>query len=234
MQRALVWITTLLVALTRFYALAKTPWDWDEVQFAMGVRDYSVGLPFHHPHPPGFPVYMLAAKIVRPLAGSDFAACQTIVFLAACALFPLAFFLARELRFSFETSYGGALLFVFLPNIWFFGGTAFSDIPGLAALLAAALMLLRGRESPRAFLAGAALLGIAAGVRPQALLMGCAPFLAASWYHRRSLLRILAAGLIVIVIAGACYAGAALASDSIEGYRFGLKTTEDWVGKHDA
>jgi hypothetical protein len=254
-QRALVWITALLAALTRLAALAKTPWDWDEVQFALGVREYSVGWPFHHPHPPGFPIYMLAAKIVRPLAGSDFAACQTIVFLAACTLFPLAFFLARELRFSFATSYGGALLFVFLPNIWYYGGTAFSDIPGLAALLAAVMMLLRGCHSPRAFLGGAALLGIAAGVRPQALLIGCAPFLAASWcqLNRRAagsgrragdsngrpspagaLLRIVAAGMLVIVIVGACYVGAALASYSIAGYRLGLSTTKDWVRQHDA
>ena len=257
-QRALVWITALLVALTRLYALARTPWDWDEIQFALGVREYSTGLPFHHPHPPGFPIYMLAAKIVRPFAGSDFGACQTVVFLAACALFPLAFFLARELRFSFATSYGGALLFVFLPNVWFYGGTAFSDIPGLATLLAAVMMLLRGCHSPRAFLGGAALLGVAAGVRPQALLMGCVPFLTASWCQFKNrmadgrwqmaehppsairhppsvpLLRIVAAGMRVIVIVGACYVGAALASVSIEGYRMGLKTTREWVAKYDA
>ncbi len=40
--------------------------------------------------------------------------------------------------------------------------------------------------------------------------------------------------MIVIVIAGACYVGAALASDSIDGYRTGLDTTKDWVRKHDA
>mgnify|MGYP003296090168 CR=1 FL=1 len=26
------------------------------IQFALGVREYSTGLPFHHPHPPGFPI----------------------------------------------------------------------------------------------------------------------------------------------------------------------------------
>lgn len=234
-QRALVWVTALFVVLTRLYALARTPWDWDEIQFSLGAHEFNSGL-VHHPHPPGFPVYMFAAKIARPFAGSDFGACQTIVFLSACALFPLAFFLARELRFSFATSYAGALLFVFLPNIWFYGGTAFSDIPGVAVLLAAAMMLLRGCHRPRAFLVGAVLLGIAAGVRPQALFMGCAPFLVASWCRfldRRSLLRIVAAGLLVIAATGACYAGAALASDSIASYRAGLAFAREWNHQHD-
>lgn len=234
-QRALVLITILAVALTRVYALAQTLWDWDEVQFALGVREYSVGWPFHHPHPPGFPLYMLAANIVRPFTGSDFAACQTIVFLSACALFPLAFALARELRFPFATAYGGALLFVFLPNVWFYGGTAFSDIPGLASSLAAAFLLLRGCRGPRAYLGGAIVLGIAAGIRPQALLMGFAPFVIASWFQwKQSWRRVFAAGAIVFVIVTASYTGAAVASHSIEGYRAGITMTRDWVRKVDS
>ena len=103
----------------------------------------------HQPHPPGFPLYILAAKIVRPFVPTNFARCQTVTFLAACALFPLAFSLARELRFSFVTSYLGALLFVFFPNVWFYGGTAFSDIAGTAAAIAAAWLLFRGCRDAR-------------------------------------------------------------------------------------
>jgi len=200
------------------------------VQFAAGVREFNVGHPFHHPHPPGFPLYMLAAKIVRPFVESDFIACQTIVFLSACALFPLAFFVARELRFPFATSYSAALLFVFLPNVWFFGGTAFSDIPGVAASLAAAMLLLRGCRSPRAYLGGAIVLGVAAGIRPQALLLGCAPFLAASWFQlRQSWLRVIGACAIVAAIVSASYIGAALASNSIAAYRVELLVVRNWV-----
>jgi len=229
-QRALLWITLLFVIATRVYALSRTLWDWDEVQFAAGVREFNVGHPFHHPHPPGFPLYMLAAKIVRPFVESDFIACQTIVFLSACALFPLAFFVARELRFPFATSYSAALLFVFLPNVWFFGGTAFSDIPGVAASLAAAMLLLRGCRSPRAYLGGAIVLGVAAGIRPQALLLGCAPFLAASWFQlRQSWLRVIGACAIVAAIVSASYIGAALASNSIAAYRVELLVVRNWV-----
>lgn len=228
-QRRIVWIALVIVAATRFYAIAPTLWDWDEVQFAAGVREFNVGRD-HHPHPPGFPLYMLAAKMVRPFVANDFRACQTVTVLAACLLFPLAFSLARELRFSFRTSLLGALLFVFFPNVWFYGGTAFSDITGTAASIAAAWLLMRGCRDYRFYLAGAAMLGVAAGIRSQALLYGLAPLALASWFQlRHSWRRVAAAALLLASIIGASYLGAALASDSIELYRGQLEHVRKWV-----
>ena len=234
-QRRIFWIALAVVTATRLYAIAPSLWDWDEAQFASGVREFNVGRD-HHPHPPGFPLYMLAAKLVRPFVSSDFRACQTVVVFAACLLFPLAFSLARELRFSFRTSLLGALLYVFFPNVWFYGGTAFSDIAGTAPSLAAAWLLMRGCRDPRSYLAGAAMLGVAAGVRSQALLFGFAPLAIATWFQIRFQLfelrawrRVVAAALIVASIIGASYLGAALASDSIEAYRGQLEHVRKWV-----
>src|SRR5713226_1411347 len=127
-----------LTTLSRFAAVAKSPWDWDEVEFMRGVRAYDVSL--HAPHPPGYPVFIFIAKLIRPIAGSDFRALQSIVVASAIALFPVVFFLARELRFSIRTALLGATLTAFLPNVWFYGGTAMSDVPGLVlGLLACAL-----------------------------------------------------------------------------------------------
>ncbi|MFL6247619.1 MAG: ArnT family glycosyltransferase [Thermoanaerobaculia bacterium] len=228
-QRRIVWIAFVIVVATRFYAIAPSLWDWDEVQFAAGVREFNVGRD-HHPHPPGFPLYMLAAKIVRPFVASDFRACQTVIVLSSFLLFPLAFSLARELRFSFRTSVLGALLFVFFPNVWFYGGTAFSDIAGTAASIAAAWLLMRGCRDPRAYLAGAAMLGVAAGIRSQALLFGFAPLAIASWFQlRSSWRRVAGAALILGSIVAASYIGAALASDSIALYRGQLEHVRKWV-----
>ncbi len=238
-QRRLLWITLAVVIATRFYALAPTLWDLDEAQFAAGVREFNVGRD-HHPHPPGFPLFILAAKIVRPLVTSDFRACQTITFLAACALFPLAFSLARELRFSFTTSYLGALLFVFVPNVWFYGGTAFSDIAGTAAVIAAAWLLFRGCRDPRFYLAGSMMLGVAAGIRGQALLFGLAPLAVASWFQvrqsqvRQAWRRVVGAALIIATIVVASYTGAALSSDSIGGYRSSIEGAREWVRNVDS
>lgn len=232
-QRRLFWITVVVVMATRFYALALTFWDLDEAQFAAGVREFNVGE--HQPHPPGFPLYILAAKVVRPFVSSDFRACQTITFLAACALFPLAFAFARELRFSFETSQLGALLFVFYPNVWFYGGTAFSDITGTAAVIAAAWLLFRGCRDSRFYFGGAAMLGVAAGIRGQALLFGLAPFLVASWCQwRSSWRRVAGAALIIGAIIGVSYTGAALSSASISGYQRSVEGAREWVRNVDS
>lgn len=233
-QRRIVWIAFAVIVATRFYAVAPTVWDLDEVQFAAGVREFDVGR-YHHPHPPGFPLYMLAAKTVRPLVGDDFRACQTIIVFAACLLFPLSFSLARELRFSFRTAFLGALLFVFFPNVWFYGGTAFSDVAGTAASIAAAWLLMRGCRDPRFYLAGAAMLGVAAGIRSQALLFGLAPLAIASLIQLRSSWRRVAAAAFVLgSIVGASYAGAALASGSIDAYRGALEGTREWVRTTDS
>jgi len=233
-QRRLVWIVALLVAVTRVFALSKTLWDWDEAQFASGVRDVEVGA-YHHPHPPGFPVYIGLAKLARLFAPTDFHALQTVVLLAACALFPLGFLLTRELRFRFSTAVLGPLLFCFLPNVWFFGGTAFSDIPGVAFALAAAMMLLRGCRSPRAYLAGALLLGLASGMRPQAVVLGAAPLGVATWIHiRQSWRRVAAAAAISAGTVLIAYSCVALASDGFGPYLASVRGVGDWVRQYDA
>ncbi|HET7433522.1 MAG TPA: hypothetical protein VFN10_02285 [Thermoanaerobaculia bacterium] len=220
---------TLFVALSRFYALAPAMWDWDEAQFAAGVREYDSGWQFHHPHPPGFPIFIALGKLVRFVVRDDFRALQCVTLIAAMTLLPLAFFVARALRFSFATSLLGALLFAFLPNVWFFGGTAFSDVLGLALTLAAIALLLYGREDARSFLCGALVLGLAAGVRPQAVLFGAAPFAVAAWAQwRESWRRVLAACAIVTAVVVISYVGAALATSSIEAYVAGVQGLRKW------
>ena len=178
---------------------------------------------------------MLAAKAVHLVVANEFRACQIVVLFSACALFPAAFFLARELRFRFPEAYSAALLFVFFPTVWFYGATAFSDIPGVASSIAAAALLLAGCRDERAYLAGSVILGVAGGIRTQSLLFGVAPFLAAVWCHwrRRALRQAFGGGVIVAAIVSASYAGAALASRSISAYRVALQGVRDWVRDHD-
>jgi 4-amino-4-deoxy-L-arabinose transferase-like glycosyltransferase len=215
LKRWLVVSTGIVVALTRIWARSRTLWDWDETLFALGVRSYDVTQ--HHPHPPGFPLFVVAAKFVRLFVQSDFRALQAINVIAAIALFPLLLWLALELRFPFRTAYLGALLFVFLPNVWFYGGTAFSDIPALALTIAACACLLRGCESRRAYFAGALLLGLAAAIRPQALVIGLVPALSSSWCRKRPK-DVVVASAMGIAILGIAYCGAAFASSSVRGY----------------
>ncbi|HSP35261.1 MAG TPA: glycosyltransferase family 39 protein, partial [Thermoanaerobaculia bacterium] len=233
LQRWLLGITSMAVAVTRIWSRSATLWDWDEALFCLGVREYNVAL--HHPHPPGFPLYIAAAKLLRFVVQSDFRALQAIVTVSAIALFPLVFWLAWELRFAFRTAYLGALLFVFLPNVWFYGGTAFSDVPGLALLLAACAAVLRGCRDRRWYFAGALLLGLAAAIRPQALMIGCAPALVASWCRVREKRwrDVVMASVVGIVIIALSYGGAALAT-GVEGYTAANHNLREYVRQVDS
>lgn len=215
-ERVIFLATAVLVALSRLLAFSASLWDWDEALFYGAIRDFDVTA--HHPHPPGFPVYVGAAKLLA-LVLPEFRAYQALNVISSMALFPIVFLLAREMRFPKSAAYFGALLFAFLPNVWFYGGTALSDITGTALVLLAAMLLLRGRTDGRAYVLGAVVLGLAAGVRSQALLIGCAPALIGTWHQwkvsRRRVFAAIACGAAVIAIS---YASAAFSSSSVDGY----------------
>lgn len=219
-------IVSVIVALTRWPAISRTLWDWDEALFTLALRDYDVTV--HHPHPPGFPLFIGIARHV-PLDG--FHALQCVTVIASLFVFPAMFFLARELGFDAKTSIGAGLMLAFFPNVWFFGGTAFSDVPSLVLALLACALLLRGRRSDTALIAGALVLGIAAGVRPQNLLIAFVPFLLALRARWRTAI---AGGLILATIVIASYAAAAYFSGGWDGYRDTLARHEQYIRANDS
>src|SRR5213076_2587523 len=135
-----------------------------------------------------------------------FHALQAIVFVSSLFVFPAMFLLARELGADDVTAIGAGLLLSFFPNVWFYGGTALSDVPSMVLAITASALLLRGRRGARALIAGAVLLGIAAGFRPQNLLIGFVPFVAAFLAKRRAAI---AGALLIAIIVIATYATAA-------------------------
>jgi len=182
-QRAIWWTLAVVCAATRFLARARSLWDWDEALFCLGMRSYDVTQ--HHPHPPGFPTFIALGHIARVFVHDDFRALQTIVLISSVLVFPAMFFLARELRMPFVTAAIAAMLFAFFPNVWFFGGAAFSDIPSIVIVVFAVAMLLRGCRDANAYLVGSFLLALAVGIRPQNFLVGLGPGLIATYYRAR-------------------------------------------------
>ncbi len=229
-ERVTAWLLTVIVAVSRWPALSLTLWDWDEALFALALRDYDVVA--HHPHPPGFPLFIALAKALTELTPLDaFHALQCIAFCASLFLFPAMFFLAREMRVPTFTAFGASLLLAFFPNVWFYGGTAFSDVPSLVLAIVSAALLLRGCRSDRALLAGAIVLGIAAGFRPQNLLIGFAPMLLAFFYRRRTAI---AAAAIVAFIIVVGYGAAASFSGGWDVYRDALVKHERYIREVDS
>ncbi|HXI13287.1 MAG TPA: hypothetical protein VNM92_11700 [Thermoanaerobaculia bacterium] len=202
-----------IVALSRLWARSKTIWEWDEVLLCLGMREFDVSA--HHPHPPGFPVFIALGKLLRPLVESDFRALQTVNLFAAVLLAPALFHLTRELGFRFRTAIIATAVAAFLPNVWFYGGTAFSDISSLAASVGGAGLLLSGRRNRSHYWWGVIAFAIAAGIRPQTILLAPLPFVLASIDRARTRRwEPLAALVVGAAIVAGVYAAAAGATGS--------------------
>lgn len=233
-QKRIVLILSVVIAATRLFAVAASPFDWDEAQFVMAVRDYDVVE--HQPHPPGYPLFVAAAKLVHRFVASELRSLQAVVVLGAFFLFPSLFFLARELGFDFVSASCGAAIFAFLPNVLVYGGSAFSDIPAATLVFVACALLLRGRRSDAPLIMGAAVLGIAAGIRTPSLLIGLLPAVLATIarLRARSYAAVAAALFLGGAIVFASYAGAALASASIDDYLRVVEVQREWVREVDS
>lgn len=232
-QRAITWAVAVVCAATRFLAMARTLWDWDEALFCLGVRAFDVTS--HHPHPPGFPVYIGAAKLLRTVIHSDFRSLQAINLAAGMLLFPAMLLLARELRLRFETAVVAGALCAFLPNVLFFGGTAFSDVPSIVLVVFAVAMLFRGCRDAKAYLIGTIALALAIGIRPQNLLVGIFPGLLATWYRARTSWRtVVAAALVGIAICAIAYGSVIFATGSYEAYMRTVRAHGEYIAKVDS
>lgn len=233
-QKRIVLVLSIVIALTRVPAIAGSLFDWDEALFVCGVQAYDVGV--HHPHPPGFPLFIAAGKVLHAVGIDEFRALQALVVAGSWLLFPALVLLALELGFDFATAIGGAAIFAFLPNVWLYGGTAFSDVPAMALTFLACALLLRGRREVRAYFLGAIVLGIAAGMRTPSLLIGAIPALLAT-VHR---LRARQYGVVAVAIfAGAAivlasYLGAALASTGVADFLESMRGQSRYIREIDS
>jgi hypothetical protein len=259
-QRTIFLIVALVCAGTRFLAVARSVWEWDEALFTMAMRDYDVRM--HHPHPPGFPVFIALARLVRFVVPDDFRALQTVTVIAAMLVFVAVFVFARELRLRFTTCVSAAALFAFFPNVWFFGGGAFSDIPSIVLVLFAVTFLLKGartgapaasrpvhrplagtggppvdrpasgRRATYAYWLGTLLLALAIGIRPQNFLVGLVPGILAT--RQRRWWEILVALLIGIVVVGAAFGGAIYATGSLDEYQHMVRKHGEYIARVDS
>ncbi|HEX2061106.1 MAG TPA: hypothetical protein VHK90_10220, partial [Thermoanaerobaculia bacterium] len=231
-QRALLLVFAAVAAMTRFVALSKGPWDWDEVLFCLAIRDYDVSA--HWPHPPGFPLYIAMGKIARLFAPSDFTALQTVNVLAGMAVLPVMYWLARSLRFGFAPALTAATIFAFLPNVWFFGGTAFSDVPAMVLFLAAIAAYCSAGTNARRYALASVLFGAALLFRPQNALVAVFPWTIATvrFARARQWRPIIAGSLIVAAIVLLGYGTAAWLSgfesyiDAVRGHSIYVRNAD--------
>ena len=153
----------LLCLATRAMALPASLWEWDDIDFARAIHKFD--LASHSPHPPGFPVFVMLARLAYFFLREDHAALLAVNYAFASLLGVVFYFLYREILPDRPMALAAAALGCFAPTLWVHSGIARTDNPSLVIGLATLWLLLRGRRSSRAFLLGCALLGLGMGVR---------------------------------------------------------------------
>jgi hypothetical protein len=197
-------VLALGVGAAHLLVLPTTLEDIDSVNFALGVRDFDPAA--HRPHPPGYPAYIAlgkastaATRALWPDGRADRVEARALAVLSLIGAVLLVWWTPRALA---GLATGGddrlgrppltrrvliaALLAATTPLTWYLTSRPMSDVPGLAAAMAALLFLGTAwwRQRPasdgdrrlepaamaasgRAIVAGALLAGLAIGFRTQ-------------------------------------------------------------------
>ncbi len=113
-----------------------SPWEFDEPLFFQALHKYDPLA--HHPPPPGYPVFIYFAQVVRLFVPSDFATLVALSVIASATGFALLALAFRNLTGDLATGLAGAMFFYWSPALLIHSTLPISE-PGALALLAAAL-----------------------------------------------------------------------------------------------
>jgi hypothetical protein len=154
--------------------------DLDSINFALGIRDFDVAR--HQPHPPGYPIFILAAKAVHAAVPSE-ARALSVIGIGAGGLAALVLArLFRALQGVRSAEDAGllpaapsaentgplvaTLLILTSPLFWMTAARPLSDAAGLAAALAVQALTVTARTR-RGLIAAGACAALGAGIRSQ-------------------------------------------------------------------
>lgn len=123
----------LLLASFALYFATRSIWldEWDSVQFALGIKDFNLWK--HQPHPPGYPIYIFAARCLNAL-GMDPITALILIACASGSVFVTAWFLITRREFGESFGWLIALATMATPAVWMTATKALTDMPAAAAL----------------------------------------------------------------------------------------------------
>ena len=141
--------------------------DLDSINFALGIRDYDISQ--HQPHPPGYPLFIGAAKLVHGVGLSEVHAMSLLGIVAGAlgllALMRLCAALDDDRHDSVFTTLA-VVLVAASPLFWVTAARPLSDVTGLAAVFGVQALLVGATTVP-ALTVAAFLAAFAAGIRSQ-------------------------------------------------------------------
>jgi hypothetical protein len=210
-------------ALLRLPFAARRMWDHDSIQFALGVERYDLAA--HHPHPPGYPLYIAILKV---LAACGVSSLQGMVGLSVVAevigAAVMVLLVARMVggagptekekakeapgrewldeRAAVVAGIFAAALYATNPILWFYG-----ELPLVYAVeggmtVAVAYAALRMGDGAWAFVGAGALFAVVGGIRQSTMVL-LAPLMLygawRAWRRGRLSWRVAAAGVAVFV-----------------------------------
>ena len=197
---ALALCLAALTAASRIPFRARLLPSWDAIQFALALREYDIAK--HQPHPPGYILYVVAARVVNWLA-ADAAATLAWLAVAASAVTVLLVYRLAWTLYGRPTAVLAAVGLATSPLFWFYGliGLPYTAEAALATLVAATVWRLRhGR--PADVVWSAVVLGVAGGVRQSVLLLLFPLWAGALWVAFRRWRRVLAGlGVLALTVA---------------------------------
>ncbi len=172
--RDLLTVIVLFLGLGAIFALTRSRWldDWDSVNFALALDDFDIGK--SQPHPPGYPIYIGAAKLVH-LVVVDPAAALTLVSSLAGAVVAAMFYVLARRQLVWSVALASTIVMALTPLFWLQAELALSDMFGLIFVLSFLLVEGATAKTPEGDLAQriacGAIAGLSLGARPHVTLL---------------------------------------------------------------
>jgi hypothetical protein len=228
----------LILAVLRFSTSAVDPWEWDEILFTHAVRT-GIDVRIHHPHPPGYPLFVYPAQAISALGIEPFRA-ATIVGVAGGLLSVVATgTLLAALGASLPIAVLGAALYAFVPSVWLHAVRPLTDGLGAAAFAFGAAFFIWSyrRRSPTLFAVATLVATLGAGVRPQAGAFLAPVALLVAWRVVRvphGLLAVVLSALGAALLTLLIWAPVVRGSGGWDAYRATAKAQADYIRTYDA
>src|ERR1700694_3970218 len=122
------------VIATRIPLAGRYLFDWDSLQFALGMQRFN--LASHRPHPPGYVGYIFLGRLLAALFGGDANLGLVALSILAEALSVAAVFLFASPLLGQFAGLAAAVLLLTSPLYWLYGETAltYGLEPGLSLI----------------------------------------------------------------------------------------------------
>ncbi|MBI4304744.1 MAG: glycosyltransferase family 39 protein [Chloroflexi bacterium] len=158
-QTALV----MLALTTRLTLMSRSLDEVDVANFVNGLIN-GFDIPALRPHPPGYPVYMLAGMAINRALGDPLLSLTTLSAVSG-SLAVIPFYSIVRSTVGRRWAFWSCLFLIMNPLYWAFSESALSDIPSAALSIVLAYASLRGVTSRSHLFLSAAVASLAIGVR---------------------------------------------------------------------